>query len=404
MKILLANKFFYVKGGADSSFFCTARLLKDHGHKISFFSMQHPDNFDSEYSKYFVENRDLDDQSALNVLKASLNILYSFEAKRKIKNLVSVEKPDIAHLNNIYHQLSPSIIHVLKKKRIPIIMTLRDYKIVCASYSMIANGKVCERCKDGRYISCLFQKCVKDSRLKSLLNTFEMYLHHKILRIYDLVDVFISPSLFLKNKVEEMGFRGKVVYLPNFVSLGEYRPQYQSKETSFVYFGRLSKEKGLFTLIEAMNGLEAKLKIIGEGPLREVLVDRVKAVGEKNIEFLGYKMGEELKKELQNSIAVVVPSEWYENNPRSVIEAFACGKPVIGARIGGIPELVRDNETGLTFESGNVDDLREKIQKLIGNPQRCNEMGKAARKRVEQKWGEESHYQKLMEIYSAAVN
>ena len=228
-----------------------------------------------------------------------------------------------------------------------------------------------------------------------------MYLHHRILHIYDLVDAFISPSRFLKSKLEEMGFKKKIVYLPNFVNLQDYQPEYGWQENSIVYFGRLSKEKGLFTLIEAVKGLDVKLKIIGEGPIRESLEHSAKSKEIGNIEFLGYMSGEDLKNEIKKSMFVVLPSEWYENNPRSIIEGFALGKPAVGARIGGIPELVKDGETGLNFETGNVEDLRSKIKYLINNTDKIVVMGKNARRFVEVELNQEVHYKKLIEIYNS---
>ncbi|OGS71111.1 MAG: group 1 glycosyl transferase [Flavobacteria bacterium RIFCSPLOWO2_12_FULL_35_11] len=403
MKILLANKYFYLKGGSEYVFFETAELLKKKGHEVVFISMQHPQNVPSEYEKYFVSNVDYEQSGLKNNIVASLKLLYSFEAKINIEELIKKEKPDIAHLHNIHHQISPSILHSIKKFNIPVVLTLHDYKMVCAFYSMLADVKICEACKNGRYYYCFLKACVKDSRVKSLLNTIEMYLHHRILRIYDMVDVFISPSRFLKLKLEEMGFKGNIVYLPNFVNLEDYKPQYDWQENSIVYFGRLSKEKGLFTLIEAMRGLEIKLKIIGEGPIKEDLKRRAFDAGNRNIEFLGYKTGEELKNEIRKSMFFILPSEWYENNPRSVIEAFALGKPVIGARIGGIPELVKDNETGLTFEPGNSEDLRSKIEYLINKPEKIVEMGKNAREFVVREFDAEKHYRRLMEIYNSVL-
>jgi glycosyltransferase involved in cell wall biosynthesis len=259
--------------------------------------------------------------------------------------------------------------------------------------------------------------CMKNSILKSLLVTIEMYLHHKLLYIYDLVDVFISPSRFLKAKIEEMGFKGRVEYLPNFVNLEEYMPRYESSENAIVYFGRISKEKGIATLIEAVKGLDVNLKIIGEGPLRESLergAGSLESGGSSSkphtpnptfqIQFLGYMSGEKLKDEIRNALCVVVPSEWYENNPRSVIEAFALGKPVIGARIGGIPELVKDGETGYTFTSGDVNDLREKIEKLLNDREAISRMGRNGRAFVERDLNEDVHYAKLMEIYQYAID
>lgn len=404
MKILLVNKFFYPKGGGEYNLFRSSDVLKKKGHEVMYFSMQHPRNIKTEYEKYFISNVDYEKSGFLNEIKCSLRLLYSFEAKKNIDKLLRHERPDIAHFHNIYHQISPSIIHSLKKYKVPIVMTLHDYKIVCAAYVLLSGGKICEACKNGKYYNCLLKKCVKDSRLKSTLNTCEMYLHHKILHIYNLIDVFISPSIFLKNKVEEMGFHGKIMHLPTFVNLKEYEQQYHWQENSIVCFGRVSKEKGLFTLIEAMKGLNIKLKIIGEGSVKESLVSKVKSLELKNIDFLGYITVEELKDEIRKSMFVVVPSEWYENNPSSIIEGFALGKPAIGARIGGIPELIKENETGLTFESGNSEDLKAKILLLSKNSAEIERMGQNARKKVEEEFNTDIYYEKLINIYKIALN
>lgn len=400
MKILLVNKFFYLKGGSEQVFFDEGRLLEERGHKVVFFSMQNSKNFPSEYKRYFISNVDYEKGKLKDEIGASLKLLYSFEANRKMEQLIKQERPDVAHLHNIYHQISPSVLHSLKKYRIPVVMTLHDYKMVCASYLLFAGGRPCEACTGERYYNCFLKACVKDSRAKSFLNTVEMYLHHKMLRIYELVDVCISPSKFVKHKLEQMAFKGKIIHLPNFIKCDEtINPQFSAGKKSIVYFGRLSSEKGLFTLLEAVKGLDVILKIIGVGPAEENL--KLKAKNEKlnNINFLGYRIGEELKDEITKCMFAVLPSECYENNPRSVIEAFALGKPAIGARIGGIPELVKDNVTGLTFKAGDINDLREKIKQLINSPDKIIEMGKNARAFVEQELNPEKHYRGLMEIY-----
>jgi hypothetical protein len=200
MKILLINKYFYIKGGAENSFFETGRLLENKQHEVVYFSMQDKRNFESVFAPHFISNVNYDSSRWQDKFKAAGRLLYSWEARHNLEGLIKQEKPDIAHLNNIYHQISPSIIHSLKKYRIPIVMTLRDYKVVCASYSLIHQNKICEACTQGRYYQIFRRGCVKNSRAKSFLNTLEMYLHHKFLKIYDLVDTFISPSLFFKEQ------------------------------------------------------------------------------------------------------------------------------------------------------------------------------------------------------------
>jgi len=404
MRILLANKFFYLKGGAENSFFQTAQLLESKGHEIAFFSMQDKRNFSSKYGKYFIEPVDYDSTKGLmNTAKECFNILYSMESRNKMNPLLEEFKPEVAHLNNIYHQISPSILHSLKKSNIPVIMTLRDYKLVCASYSMLFNGHICEDCKNGRFISIINKKCVKGSKAMSFINAIEMYLHHKIMHIYDIVDVFISPSRFLIDKVHEMGFKRNIQYLPNFVKAEDYKPHFDWQEKSIVYFGRLSKEKGLYTLLEAVKGVDVTQKIVGEGPMKKSLKSIAQKHELRNVKFLEYKNGIDLKNELTSSMFVVLPSECYENNPRSIIEAFALGKPVIGSKIGGIPELVKNGITGLTFTPGDAEDLRSKIEFMIKNPSKIIEMGANAREFVEKELNAEKHYKGLMRIYKEAA-
>jgi glycosyltransferase involved in cell wall biosynthesis len=268
---------------------------------------------------------------------------------------------------------------------------------------MVVQNKVCEACENGKYYNCLLKSCFKNSRLKSLLGTIEMYLHHKILKLYDMVDIFISPSKFVKDKLTDMGFKGKIICLPNFVNIEQFTPQYSWQEATIVYFGRLQKDKGLKTLINAVKGIEAvTLKIIGEGPIQDELSHKIEYENIHNVLLLGYMTGEKLHKSIRQAMFVVLPSELYENNPLCVIESFALGKPAVGSRIGGIPELVKDNKTGLTFETGNSRDLRNKIKFLIGNPHLIQEMGQNARWFVENHLNAENYYSNLINIYESA--
>jgi len=404
MKILLINKFLYMKGGDAVSTIATGNLLRNHGHQVSFWGMEHPKNPPYPYRHLFIPYLDFNQPGgAVHQLSLAFNILYSMEAKRKIRKLIEIDKPDIVHLNNFAHQISPSILDVFDEHRIPVVMTMRDYKLVCPSYSMLGpDGKQCEKCKNGKFYWCFLTKCVKGSYAKSLLNTLEMYFHRSI-HIYDKIDIFISPSEFLKKKVKEMGFKKEVVCLPNFIEINEFIPQFAPRGNRFVYFGRLSREKGIFTLIEAMKGLKCDLAIIGEGPIKGSLMAKVEKEGLDNICFPGYKTGVNLHAEIKNSIAAILPSEWYENNPRTVMESFALGKPVIGSRIGGIPELVIDGETGLTYNPGDAGDLRSKIELLLGDAALVIKMGKRARKFVEDNLNPGKHYNELIEVYQQAM-
>jgi len=407
LKIILANKYFYIKGGSERAFFDEARILRENGHEVAFFSMVDEKNLPSPQSRYFVDKVEYNNPLGLwEKISHGSKLLYSFEAKKKIADLISQEKPDLVHLHNIHHQLSPSIIHAVKKKNIPIVMTLHDYKMVCPVYNMVRDGQICEECGQRRYYRCLVNKCTKDSFYKSFINTAEMYLHHRILNIYDLVDIFISPSYFLKKKMRAMGFDRTIITLPNSLDNRLYEPEYNHRDdpVSFCFFGRLSEPKGLFTLIEAMRGLDANLKIIGDGPLKEELKKKVQENNNLRVQFLGYKSGSELKTKIRNCSVVVVPSEWYENYPYTIIESFGLGKPVVASRIGGIPELVKDYETGLTHIPGDIADLHAKLLILLRDRGLREKLGKQARQFVEENLTFDKHYQGLMKIYKMALD
>ncbi|MDD5775799.1 MAG: glycosyltransferase family 4 protein [Candidatus Omnitrophica bacterium] len=404
MKILMANKYFYLRGGSEYAYFDTMGLLRRHGHTTVPFSMKHARNYVSAYDTFFVSNVDYDHMGPAGKIAASLRVMYLFEARKKIMGLLASERFDVAHLHNIYHQISPSIIHSLKKRRVPVVMSLHDFKMVCPNYSLSMHNTLCSRCQKGRFYRCFLNRCVKGSRARSLVAMLEMYMHHRFMKIYDLVDVFIAPSEFLMNKLKEMGFNGKLVYLPNFINVNSFEPQYSGDPKTIVYFGRLVEGKGLDTLIDAMFMLPAiKLKIIGEGTEKDRLTKKAAAMRMKNVEFTGYQSGDTLWNSIKKAQCVVLPAENAENNPRSVLEAFALGKPVIATQAGGIGELVRDGRTGLVFSAGDCIDLSKKISLLIKDPELIQAMGLNARRFVEERYSSEAHYQRLIEIYRSVI-
>jgi glycosyltransferase involved in cell wall biosynthesis len=373
--------------------------------------MHHQGNLPCETKDYFMPFVDFNTDSSgiMGQVSKAGRILYSFEARKRLSKLLDKYVVDIAHLHNIYHQISPSILHEFAKRKIPVVMTLHDYKMVCAAYNMPTDGIFCEACRGERYFEAIKRKCVKDSFVKSVLSCIAMYLHHKVLDIYDNIDIFISPSQFLKDKLEGMGFEKKIVHLPNFIDIKRFKQIKieDCNENSVVYFGRLSPGKGLRTLLEAAKRLNLEsdiiVNILGDGPIKEELEEKVKTENIDNVKFLGYMKGEKLYNELRKNQIVVIPSEWYENNPISILEAFALKKPVIGSRIGGIPELVKDGKTGYTFEPGNAEDLSEKIKTLLSDDSLRIKMGYNARRFVELEFNPEKHYQKLIKIYQRAM-
>jgi glycosyltransferase involved in cell wall biosynthesis len=416
MNILQINKFHYFRGGVETVYLNTARLLESHGHHPVFFSMHHPQNLPCEYSKYFMPFVELDAHVKLiDKIKIGGRALYSFEARKLLSNLLDAYPVDIAHLHSICYHISPSILHELKKRKIPVVMTLHDNKMVCSSYYLQADGKACEGCHGGNYYMAIKNRCVKNSYSKSMLAALEMYLHHRILDIYDKVDVFIASSLFLKNKLIEMGFKKEIVYLQNFIDTQkvkkfneEVKDEKGPKKNYVIYVGRLAPEKGVFTLLDAAKLLShekrnIEIKLSGNGLIREMLQEKVNSEHINNIRFLGYIKYEDLCQEIEDSMAMVLPSECYESNPIAVLEAFALGKPVIGTRFGHLPELIRDTERGLIFEPGRPDDLSSKIGYMMDNPDKVAEMGKNARIFAEQELSAEKHYQELVEIYNEAI-
>ena len=283
-------------------------------------------------------------------------VIYSFEARRKLGRLLDSSRPDVCHAHNIYHHISPSILGLLQRRGIPTVVTLHDLKIACPQYQMLAPDGICERCRGGRLHNVALHRCIKGSVWLSTVVMAEAVLHRLLGSYRRCVSIFVVPSRFYIDKFVEWGMpRSKFRHIPNFVDAQRFAPRYAPGK-AFVYFGRVSREKGLATLIRSAAAARCPLLIAGTGPALEemrALATRLAA----DVKFLGYLEGDALHEIIRGARATVLPSEWYENAPVSVLEAYALGKPVIGANIGGIPELIRENETGLTFTSGNEPSL-----------------------------------------------
>ncbi len=407
MKVLMCHKFLFEDGGPERYILELSEMLESHGNQVLYFAMKHPKNMKTECAKYFVSEVSLANpkkEGLLKKMRIGLRIIYSTEAKKKMEKLVSEQKPDLAHLHNIYHQISPSILPILQKKGVPVVMSLHDYKLVCPNYRLMTQGEVCEKCNPSKYYQAVFHKCVKNSFSASLLNCMEMYVH-KFLKLYEKnVDLFISPSLFMREKLSEFGLdKSKIFYLSPWVSEIKSPPSYTYSDF-FLYFGKISQEKGVETLIRAMEKTKKEqLLIVGEGEEKERLQSYVNQNKIENVRFMGFIKRSKLNELIRACRFVVLPSEWYENSPSAVYESFALGKPVIGSRIGGIPELIQDGVNGLLFEPKNVEDLRDKIRYLYHHPLLAQKMGMAARKFVEEKYSAEEYYHKLLSIYQNLI-
>lgn len=366
MRILLINKYHFLKGGAERAYFDMARMLESQGHEVAFFSMEHPKNESTQWKKYFIQNIEYHDISISFIQKLALigKILFNFEAKKKLEKLLDDFYPDIVHVHNIYHQLSPSIFWPLRKRGIPIVMTLHDYKLISPNYSLFVRGKIWEHASGLR---CIVDRCVQNSLSKSIVCAVEKWLH-ALLGSYEKVDLFVSPSHFLIEKFREFGFKREIVFLPNpLMPRKETIEKIIRERDTLLFFGRLSSEKGVDLIIEALSFLkkEKKLWIVGDGPERERLE---KLVSGRNltdrVTFFGTLYGDDLERLKQRSEVVLLPSRWYENFPYVLIESLQSGCVVVASDSGGISERIHHGENGFLFKTGDVQSLVETIISL----------------------------------------
>lgn len=367
MKILLVNKFHYRKGGSETYYFTLADALKNRGHEVVFFAMQdEKNNIPCKQDKYFVSNVSMHGniKSKLNMV---LHILYSKEAYRNMGKLLEAENPDLVILNLVHKQITLSIIDAIKEYnyKIPIFWTMHDLIAICPAYTMLDYaGNICEKCSHGNFRPCVKNRCIKGSKLMSRLSKVEAdYIRDK--KWYDQIDLFICPSDFYRKKLVDAKFtKSDIVTLRNPLPLDTNYELNDHNEDYMLYFGRLTKEKGIKTLIEAAKKTKFRLLVLGTGPLECELQHYAKGVD--SIEFKGFLIGEDLERFIKNSRCVILPSEWYENGPYSVMEAMALGKPLIVSDNGGLPELIEDGKNGYIYSAKKgVDALVACIQKMF---------------------------------------
>lgn len=398
--LLSINNYYYRRGGAEVVFLEQNRLFEEIGWQVVPFAMQHPNNLASEWQDYFVDEIEFGrDYSLAQKIANTTKIIYSFEARKKIAELATKVQPNIAHAHNIYHHISPAIFGKLKAMGIPTVLTLHDLKVACPSYEMLTHDGICERCKGGKIWNVAIHKCIKQSLVLSSVIMVETAIQRLLGSYSNDVDKFVTPSRYYLEKMVEWGWpRERFVYIPNFVDAREFVP-HDKVGKEFIYFGRLGPEKGLATFIRAVALAGVKGWIVGTGPQEEILRQLVQTLN-ADIEFLGYKTGTALTDTISAARAMVLPSEWYENAPMSVMEAYALERPVIGADIGGIPELIRDGETGALFPSGNVEALAVKLREFSAmSDADVLAMGKTGRQWVEQDFTAARYRERLIELY-----
>ncbi|HWU12822.1 MAG TPA: glycosyltransferase [Caulobacter sp.] len=398
--LLSINAYHYARGGADVVYLNHAALMERHGWKNSFFSMHHAENIKSEDEAYFADEIAYDSKRSLkdSIVQAG-KIIYSIEAQKKISNLLDSRKIDIAHVHSVYHHQSPSVLVELKKRGIPVVLTAHDLKLACPAYTMLSPEGVCERCKGGKVWNVALRRCIKGSLAASSVIMVESAVH-KFFRLYaNNVDRIVAPSSFYREKLIEWGWDAdKIVHVRNFVDVKETASQVTVGDY-VLFFGRLSREKGLATLIKAAARSKVPVKIAGRGPQGDELQALAESLSAP-VEFLGFRSGQALWDVVDGAKAIVLPSEWYENGPMSVIEAFGRGKPLIGARIGGIPEMIVPGQTGWAFESGDVESLATALRTAWETPDaRILDMAKACQALASVEYSDATYYNTIQGLY-----
>lgn len=358
MKILLCNKFYYRRGGDCIYTMNLEQLLKSHGHEVAIFSQQYPLNEPSPWSKYWPSEFKM--KPSLNMIDSLLRPFGLGSVQKHFKAILDNFQPDVVHLNNIHTQLSPILAELAHQRGIRVVWTIHDSKLVCPCYTCMRDGNWCEDCfSDKRAV--LRHKCMSGGKLGAYIG-YQEAMKWTAERLMKSVDYFICPSDFMAQILKKGGYdRSKLTVLSNFIDHKKVMNPNHAKSDFFLYVGRINAEKGLPTLCEAAAQIPYRLKIVGSGELEKPL--RNQYTEAKNIEWLGQKQWQEIRPLLEQARFVVLPAEWSENNPLSIIESLTLGTPVLGANIGGIPELL-NKHNGMTFESGNAEALKTGIEAI----------------------------------------
>lgn len=403
MKILIINKFLYPNGGSETYIFKIGKQLQDMGHEVQYFGMEHAGRCVGNRAESYTSDMDFH-TGKMTKLLYPFKIIYSVEARRKLRVVLKDFRPDVVHVNNFNFQLTPSILDEIRdfeKKndyKIKVIYTAHDSQLVCPNHLMqqFVSGKRCTECIDGSPWNCVKHKCIHGSFVKSLLGSVEAWIYRKF-KTYKKIDVVVCPSLFLKEKLSASPqLKEKIIVLRNFIDNYDLEKGNTKKGKYVVYIGRFSEEKGIKTLLKVCNQLsDIPFVFAGNGPLVEE-VDRAENVINK-----GFLQGEELQKIFREAAFLIFPSECNENCPFTVMEALSCGIPVVGAAIGGVPELIRNNKNGLLFESGNEQELKTLVEQLWNN----KELQKSLSQECEKEHFEnvKEYCKRLEDIYGQAI-
>lgn len=412
MRILLVNYRYFISGGPEKYMFNIKSIMEDSGHEVIPFSIHSNNNAETEYSKYFVEPIGNRDTTYFEECKKTLKVIwqmltrsiYSVEVEKAIKREINEVKPDLVYIIHFVNKLSPSVIRGAKKMGVPVVLRLSDYFLLCPRFDFMYQKKPCEDCQKNGYLTCIKRRCVKGSLFASTIRVFAMKVH-SMMNIYKDVNVFVTPSEFLKKKLVENGYDEKKIYcIPTFTTskseVGEPKVG-----TYGLYFGRITEEKGVETVVKAYEQLpDKKVKIMGDDTTEEAvrIKQYIKEYGIKNVEFLGFKGGTELEDIIKGSRFTMIPSIWYDNLPNTALESFQYSKPVIASNMGSLPELVIDGYNGFLFDPYSAEELAKKI-KLFDDDNLVAEMGKNSRRRLENRFAPKTHYDSLLGIFNKLI-
>lgn len=407
MRILHVNKFLYRRGGAEAYMLDVADLQRRSGHDVLLWGMDHPDNVRPQpLEDTFPSYVELEPPpGGLRALSAGARMVWSTSSKRGLASALQRFSPDVVHCHNVYHQLSPSILAAIRAAGVPCVMTLHDYKLACPSYQMLNKGELCQLCVTGGTWHAAQQRCKNGSLGSSTLLAVEAGIH-RATDAYAPVDIFISPSQFLADVIARSGVSSeRLRVISNFVDVQSI-PQAGDDGSGFLFAGRLSPEKGVDTLIEAMAHVPAhvRLDVAGDGPLRQSLEALANAVAPGQVVFHGRLDAVELHQLLARSVASVVPSRWYENQPMTILESFAAGVPVVATNLGGMPELIRTEVDGLIVPHNDPPALGQALTRLSGDRDLARRLGRSARARLEEHFGAPAHLEAIMQAYDDATS
>lgn len=382
MRILLAHNFYQQPGGEETEFRAEAALLRSRGHEVV---------------EFVEDNRRL---NGVNPLKAALDAVWSRESERRISALIREHKPDVAHFHNTFLRISPAAYYACKKAGVPVVQTVHNYRLVCPGARLMRDGRVCEDCL-GKPVPWpgVWHGCWRGSRAQTTV-VVGMLTVHRLLRTWtEQVDMYIAPIELVRRKLIEGGLPAeKIAIKPNLI-YPDPGPG-DGSGNCVLFVGRISPEKGVRTLVQAWQKLkEVPLKVVGDGPL----MGEMQRARSEGLEILGWRSRDEVVALMKGARFLVFPSEWYETFGMTMVEAFACGIPVIASRLGAMTEIVEDGRTGLHFNPNDAEDLAAKVRWAWAHPDTMREMGREARQKYEQKYAAERNYQMLMEIYKTAM-